>query len=213
MAPSELLQSVALAAGAFLLGSLPFAYLVARARGVELRRTGSGVPSVANVGHALGFLPAALAFVGEVGKAMIPAGIVYASLGADAAAAVALWAMVGHNWSPWLRFNGGRGMGIVVGAAALLLPRELALIAILLVPAALVLRDTAPPSAVGLLLAPALAIWLGESPGVTLSFLAMAAVVLVRRATAPPPAMTARGPLWSRLLFDRPDPRRHWTLD
>jgi glycerol-3-phosphate acyltransferase PlsY len=102
--------------GAFLLGAIPFSYLVTRAAsGVDLRRVGTGTVSGSGVGVAAGFWPMAVAGLLDIGKgaaAVVPmAGErpMLAALGAGAAA-------VGHNWSPFLRGAGGRALSVAGGA-------------------------------------------------------------------------------------------------
>lgn len=201
-----------LAAVGYLLGSIPFSRLISRRKGVNLERTGSGVPSAANVWHSVGLRSALAAFVADFAKAAIPVALVNAARGAEPAAYLGVFIMIGHNWPLFARFNGGRGMLVVIGTAVIVHPWGLALVAGLLVPVARLIRDTAPPSAVALLLLPLLAFLFGQPPGLILAFAAFASIIFVRRATAPPRVSTWRG-LLSKLMFDRPDRHRRWALD
>src|SRR5689334_1346400 len=72
MSVSELLLIAALFAGAYLIGSIPFSYLVARARGVDLRRVGSGNIGGANVWRACGFGPFVVAVALDILKGYLP---------------------------------------------------------------------------------------------------------------------------------------------
>lgn len=213
MAIDDSLHALLAAALGYLLGSVPFAYLLARSRRVDLRHTGSGVVSPANVYHALGLAAGAMAMVGDVGKAVLPVAVTRWLVGPEAAAYLALWVMVGHVWSPWLHFDGGRGMAIAVGTALVLLPREILLIAAVLLPVARLVHDTAPPAAATLVLVPLSAMWFGEPSAVVVAYAAMGVLILLRRVTAPSAGGRSPRALLSRLVFDRPDPRRHWTLD
>jgi acyl-phosphate glycerol 3-phosphate acyltransferase len=114
---------------AYLVGAIPFGYVVARSRGVDIVRQGSGNIGATNVGRVLGrgygivvflldFLKGALPVVGA--KALTPAGL---DLPADAlpvAAGVA--AVVGHSFPVYLRFRGGKGVATGAGAVAILTP-------------------------------------------------------------------------------------------
>jgi glycerol-3-phosphate acyltransferase PlsY len=113
----EALVWVGYLVGAFLIGSLPFSFVMARiCSGADLRRVGSGTVSGTGVGRSSGFWPMALAGVLDIGKgaaAVIPVVAdrpLLAALGAGAAVA-------GHNWSPSLRWAGGRGISTGFGAA------------------------------------------------------------------------------------------------
>jgi len=116
----EALVALGYLIGAFLVGSIPFSYLVARmSSGADLRRVGNGTVSGTGVGASSGFWPMAAAGLLDIGKgaaAVIPmAGDhpLLAALGAGAAAA-------GHNWSIFLRGAGGRAISVAGGAALVL---------------------------------------------------------------------------------------------
>ncbi|MBM3695255.1 MAG: glycerol-3-phosphate acyltransferase [Actinobacteria bacterium] len=112
----EALLAAGYLVGAFLVGSIPFSYLTAKAvSGADLRRVGTGTVSGTGVGESSGFWPMALAGLLDIGKgaaAVVPmAGSrpLLAAFGAGAAAA-------GHNWSPFLRGAGGRAISVAGGA-------------------------------------------------------------------------------------------------
>ncbi|MSQ24176.1 MAG: hypothetical protein EXR58_06460 [Chloroflexi bacterium] len=209
---SSVLELALVGIAAYLLGSIQFARLLATQRGLNLEQTGSGVASSANLAHAAGKWLGAVAIAGDGAKALIPVAGARWLFGPDWASYVALGVMIGHNWPIWSRFNGGRGMVVTLAAAAILAPRELIGLAILLIPIARRIHDTAPPSAVALLAFPLTAFAVGEPLSVVWCFSAFALISLVRRVMAPPRDRSFRV-LWNRLVFDRPDPHHHWTLD
>lgn len=205
-------EAVLVAAGAYVVGSLPFARIVAASRGVDLERSGSGVPSVANVNHTLGKIPAALAILGDLGKVLIPV-FTGTLVSSDYGAFAAVWVIVGHNWPVFAHFNGGRGMLAALATAVVLIPREFAILAVILIPIAWAIHDTAPLSAVALVMFAVSAGLTGQPPSVVLAFVVIASIGFLRRVTAPSEAPSTWRTLLSRLIFDRPDPRRHWTFD
>jgi glycerol-3-phosphate acyltransferase PlsY len=102
-------------AGAWLAGTVPFANIAARRRGVDLRDSGRGTVSGTALYEVAGFGPLAVAGLCDVGKGVV--GPLLA--GPDRpvlAAAAATAAMAGHNWSPWLGGAGGRGVSVALGA-------------------------------------------------------------------------------------------------
>lgn len=102
---------------AFLAGSIPFSNIVARrTRGVDLRTVESGTVSGTSLYRVAGFGPLALAGVLDVAKGSV--GVLLAGRGEHPVlAAVAGGAAVaGHNWSPFLRGAGGRGISPALGA-------------------------------------------------------------------------------------------------
>jgi len=102
---------------AYLLGSIPFAYIIGRLRGLDVRQVGDRNVGTFNVfRHAgMGAGIATLAIV--VAKLLsVPELVVF---GAGVAA------VIGHNWPVFLRFRGGRGLAVVIGALLALLPIEM----------------------------------------------------------------------------------------
>jgi acyl phosphate:glycerol-3-phosphate acyltransferase len=109
-------SQVAVVAIAGLAGSIPFSNLAARARaGVDLRHVGTGTVSGTALFDVAGFGPLAVAGVCDVAKGAI--GPVLAGRDRPGLAAAAAGASVAaHNWSPWLRGAGGRGISPALGA-------------------------------------------------------------------------------------------------
>jgi glycerol-3-phosphate acyltransferase PlsY len=112
---------------AFLAGSTPFGLLIARAKGVDIRKHGSGNIGATNVGRVLGRRFFFLCFALDLLKGLLPTLAMGAALGAlgaftmsmhDAAwwlgAAVA--SILGHVFCPWLGFKGGKGVATGLGA-------------------------------------------------------------------------------------------------
>ena len=111
---------------AYLVGSIPFAYLLSRRRGVDLRRVGSGNVGASNVLRTSGVRAAVLAMVldGVKGAAAV---LLAQRLAGGAAVPVAagLASVVGHVYPVWLRFRGGKGVATAAGAFAVLTPMAL----------------------------------------------------------------------------------------
>jgi glycerol-3-phosphate acyltransferase PlsY len=102
-------------AGAFLVGSLPFAYLAARlTSGTDLRRVGTGTVSGTGVGETSGFVPMAISGLLDIGKGAA-AVVLVAGPRPLLAAFCAGAAAVGHNWSPFLGGAGGRAVSVAGG--------------------------------------------------------------------------------------------------
>ena len=123
-----------IAAISYLLGSIPFGYLLVRIfRGEDVRQSGSGNIGATNVSRkspVLGLLTLLLdALKGTC--AVFLANEVFTKTGSRSLdvswfgglSSVALCAILGHMFPVWLRFRGGKGVATSVGAFALLLPR------------------------------------------------------------------------------------------
>ena len=113
-----------LLAGAYLLGGLPFAYLLPRyLAGIDIRKSGSGNVGAANVFRTTRLLTALLVVALDMAKgalAVWAARRAGATPGWQAAAGVA--AVVGHMYPVWLGFQGGKGVVTACGAFAVLAP-------------------------------------------------------------------------------------------
>ncbi|HXH60894.1 MAG TPA: glycerol-3-phosphate 1-O-acyltransferase PlsY [Fimbriimonadaceae bacterium] len=111
-----------LAVCAYLLGSVPFGVLVARAKGVDIMAVGSGNTGATNVARTLGWGLGIFVFALDVLKGAVPAVATMQVTGSqDAAVLVGVAAVLGHTLSPFLRFKGGKGvatgLGVLVGSA------------------------------------------------------------------------------------------------
>ncbi|MFA4844844.1 MAG: glycerol-3-phosphate 1-O-acyltransferase PlsY [Candidatus Margulisiibacteriota bacterium] len=110
------------AVAAYLLGSVPFGVLVARAWNVDIRRRGSGNIGATNVFRTLGPLPGALVFLLDFLKGVLAVYIGY-WVGGDPMVVLLMSAAVilGHMFPVFLRFRGGKGaatgLGVLFGLA------------------------------------------------------------------------------------------------
>ena len=119
----EVMEGALLLATAYLLGSIPFSYLVARARGVDVRKVGSGNVGATNVMRAAGRTAGLLAFVLDLAKGSAAVLIARATTSDGALPAwCAVAAVLGHMYPVWLRFRGGKGVATGVGAFLPLVP-------------------------------------------------------------------------------------------
>jgi acyl phosphate:glycerol-3-phosphate acyltransferase len=120
-----MLVALQVIAVAYLIGSIPFSFLVARAFGVEdVRRVGSGNVGATNVLRSAGKAAGALALLLDLGKGAAATALAGRLAPGDAVlpAAAAVAAVVGHMYPVWLRFEGGKGVATGLGAFAPLAP-------------------------------------------------------------------------------------------
>lgn len=102
---------------AYLVGSIPFAVLVTRAMGLpDPRSFGSGNPGATNVLRTGSKLAAVLTLAGDALKGWVAVWVAWAAgLSSEIVAAVGLAAFLGHVFSVWLRFKGGKGVATAAG--------------------------------------------------------------------------------------------------
>ena len=121
----------------YLLGSLPFAYLLARRHaGIDLRRAGSGNVGAANVLRTTGVRVGLGAMALDVAKGAA-AVLVAERLGTGPVGptAAGLAAIAGHMYPVWLGFRGGKGVATTCGVFAILAPQAAAMAGLLFVTA------------------------------------------------------------------------------
>ncbi len=119
-----LIRSLAVAIS-YLIGSIPFSFLVARAFGVsDVRRVGSGNVGATNVLRTAGKAAGVLAFLLDAGKGAAASAAAAILFPQDAVLPplAAVGAVVGHMYPLWLRFHGGKGVATGFGAFAPLTP-------------------------------------------------------------------------------------------
>jgi glycerol-3-phosphate acyltransferase PlsY len=205
---------VLLLLGGYLLGSVPAAYLAARwSRGIDIRQHGSGNIGASNVLATGSKWLSIGVIIFDVGKGMLPIYIAHLlGLALYQQVTIGLATIIGHNWPVFLRFSGGRGSLTAVGVLFVLSP-WLTLILVAFAFAWAPFRQLALGTLGALILLPIFSWFLSEPLGIeralslTLGFLAIFLLVVIRRLTAPKTSLTAsvstRQLLLNRLLFDR----------
>jgi glycerol-3-phosphate acyltransferase PlsY len=119
---------------AFLSGSIPFGYLAGRCKGVDVRQHGSGNIGSTNVFRVLGKKWGIAVFLADFLKGALPLALIRGFLnegfsgqqGDVLFVGTALAAILGHNYTPWLGFKGGKGIAVSAGVLLVLIPKALA---------------------------------------------------------------------------------------
>lgn len=194
-----------IAAASYLLGSIPFGYLLVRLfRGEDVRRSGSGNIGATNVARkspALGVLTlvldavkgSAAVAIGVIGspelfgrfsipqipwREFLPASSPGVVLWASWAA---LFAVIGHLFPVWLKFRGGKGVATGLGAFVMIAPRAVLLSAVIFIVLVLALRYVSLGSIAAVAAFPNLALLLHQYGNIpqALVLMAMASVLIV----------------------------------
>jgi glycerol-3-phosphate acyltransferase PlsY len=106
----------------YAMGSVPFAFLLARRAGIDVRVAGSGNVGAANVLRTTGLPLGVTVMMLDIGKGAASVLTAYAAAGTVSAAAAGAAAIVGHIYPVWLRFHGGKGVAVAAGVFAVLAP-------------------------------------------------------------------------------------------
>lgn len=166
----------------YLLGSIPFAFLLSRRwSGLDIRRSGSGNVGAANVLRTSGVAAALTVMVLDMAKGAGSVIVVQRLSGTDAApAAAGLAAIVGHIYPVWLRFRGGKGVATACGVFSILTPVALAPAVALFVVTVWITRYVSLGSLVATVVLGPLA-YAFHAPDVVVATAAAAAAVIVFR--------------------------------
>jgi len=208
------IKFILLIIGAYLLGSVPAAYVIARwRRGIDIRKYGSGNVGAANVLAAVSrwwSIPVTLFDIGKGAFAVWLAQLL--GLGAAQQVTVGIFAIIGHNWPVFLQFKGGRGVFTSLGVITMLSPK-LGLI-ILVMPYLLApIRQVSLGVFIALLSLPFFSWFLSqpldieERLPITLGLITLALMGLSKRLMASRTALSQSVPtaklMVTRMLFDR----------
>ena len=109
--------------GCFATGSIPFAIVAMWGSGIDIRKVGSGNPGFNNV-LRVSKARAAIALAGDMGKGFLPVWWCLVTGAPEAFGWLFGFASVfGHCYSPWLKFNGGKGVATSAGVMLVLYPQ------------------------------------------------------------------------------------------
>lgn len=168
----------------YLAGSVPFAFLLARRAGIDVRAVGSRNVGAANVMRSTGTGRAVAVMALDVAKGA--AAVALANLtggGAALSSATGAAAVVGHIYPIWLRFHGGKGVAVAAGAFAVLAPAATALAAVLFLMTVWVTRYISLGSIAATAMLPPVAWLLGAPFAVVIAAAGTAALILFRHRT------------------------------
>jgi len=116
---------------AYLLGSIPFGYVIVRwQKGVDVRSTGSGSTGATNVMRNLGIIGFVATFILDMGKGIVAVLLASRLTEGDPRwiAVASVMAILGHCFPVWLKFHGGKGVATGVGVFIALAPVEVVLV-------------------------------------------------------------------------------------
>ncbi len=165
----------------YLAGSVPFAFLLARRAGIDVRTAGSGNVGAANVFRTTGKWRGVATMSLDVAKGV--AAVLLANVtdgGAGLAAASGAAAVVGHIYPVWLRFHGGKGVAVAAGVFAVLAPLATAIAGALFLIIVWATRYVSLGSIAATLALPPAAWWVGAPTTVVVAAACTASLILFR---------------------------------
>lgn len=170
---------------AYVIGSVDFAVVVARAHGVDIHNVGSGNPGTSNVLRTLGRGPAVMVLVGDALKGVIAAALGWMAGGGalpnePLAAIAGLCAVAGHCYPVFHRFRGGKGVATGSGVLLFLVPAAALILAAVWAVTVKLTKVASIGSLTVVALALPLAFWQGMR-GATLAWVAAILALIVWR--------------------------------
>lgn len=128
---------------AYLIGSIPFAFLISRLYGVDIRKVGDGNAGTINVCRHVGLTAGILTLIADIAKGACAIIVARALVGSGATVFIAgVIAVIGHILPVFMRFRGGRGVGTVIGVLWIFIPIEMSITFVLGTIVVLVTRNT-----------------------------------------------------------------------
>lgn len=188
--------------GAYVVGSIPFAQVLAKINGKDLRVMGTGNVGAGNLTKTVGVGWGLAAGILDGLKGLVPVWLcLRGGLGPGAAGLVGLAAVVGHNWSIFMRSRSGRGLATAFGLIVALHPP----LAIWTTGWAIAGWKLGGGIAgfIGWGLLPIVSLSLGATVTESLLTLLLAAVLMGRRMQGNPGDLTDRGSMMRRAVHDR----------
>lgn len=199
---------------AYLMGSIPVSYLVARARGIDLRKHGTRQVGSGNLWRLTSRKFGLLTGIFDFAKGLIMVVIAWAfDMDIAQQVAVGLAAVIGHNWPVFLSFHGGRGAATTLGIVIIIpsindstaLPAVVAVSVVVV--GTVIMRSSALPVLLAAASLPATYGAFQDDIAVIMAFLAVFLVLVIKRLTAQPmpeqAATSMKQILLNRFLFDR----------
>ena len=207
----------------YLVGMIPTAYIIGRlVKGIDIRQYGSGNVGGANVFYSVGrrwVVPLGVFELFVKGGSTVWVGRYVLDLDRSSYALMVapLLVIVANNWSPLIKFSGGRGVAVAIGALLALAYKELILFTAVGLSGWTIFRSSGLWVYISLLLLPLWSLLLNEPLAITWFSLGIVGVVTVKRLTsnwAPlPEGVPKREVFLNRLLKDRDVAKRSQWMD
>ena len=174
------MKIVLLAITAFIIGAIPIGLIIAKSRGINLKQIGSGNIGATNVLRTTGKWPALLTLCGDILKGMIAvliaiyfeAGIVYEGI-------IGICAILGHNFSIFLKFRGGKGVATSFGVLSIYSPQTALFTIIIWVMTVFITRYSSMGAIVSLGVLPVIMYFLDTREKLPIAFI-ITAMMLIR---------------------------------
>ena len=171
----------------FLIGAVPIGYLIGKIKGIDVRAKGSGNIGATNVARVAGKSAGAITLIGDIVKGVLGTCVVLITNSEEAlsyvrftelAASFGFFTILGHCYSPFLRFRGGKGVATSLGVFLSLAPLQ-ALVATALFAVVVSTSKFVSLGSVTAALVMPILLWATGSPSATLQLMTVFAALLI----------------------------------
>lgn len=146
----------------YIIGSIPFSYIIARLyKGKDIRKLGTKNVGATNVISVVGLVPGLIALFFDILKGALTVYLTEKITGNLAVSLFAgLFTVIGHNWSIFLKFKGGKGIATAIGVLLLTSPLSVLILYLIVIPIIiLITNDSFMSASMGFIILP-LILWL-----------------------------------------------------
>jgi len=166
---------------AYLIGAIPFSAIIARFKGVDLRRVGSGNYGATNVYRALGLNYALFVFILDALKGTA---VVYLTMSMFTSPVlhvlIGFTAIFGHTFSLFLGFKGGKGVATAAGVFAILAPKPFLITFLVVISVIYLTKIVSIGTLIGCVLLPVLMVVFNTSPVIFYSILPISFFIVIK---------------------------------
>jgi len=176
-----MLRIIVVSVAAYLCGSIPTGVLLTRRLGIDIRNTGSGNVGATNVARSAGKKIGLLTLLGDALKGLVPVVAVrLLDLGEVTLACAAVAALLGHMFSPFLQFSGGKGVATGLGVFLGMSPQAILIALVAFITTFAASRIVSLASIVATAILPLLLVWFSYPTSHVWAGMLIAALVIVR---------------------------------
>ncbi len=199
----EILYYILSLIAAYLIGSIPFAIIISRIKKIDIRETGSKNPGAANVTGHVGKLFGVTVFLLDASKAAIPVFFAfhYTQLPQWFLILFSVTFIMGHDWSIFLKFNGGKGVSTSLGIAFILFPTGYLLVFPIVVAVSIIRKETNFGSFLWFLLSPVVTYFIYRNSTFSILSVLIFLIYIIRRITYMEKFSIKT--MFNRIVFDR----------
>lgn len=167
----------------YIIGSIPFSYIVAKLfKGKDIRKLGTKNVGGMNVISVAGLVPGLIALFFDILKGALTVYLTEKITGNLAVSLFAgLFTVIGHNWSIFLKFKGGKGIATAIGVLLLTSPLSVLILYLIIIPTIiLITNDSFMSASIGFLIFPLILWFLEKNIWLVIFGILIAVVIIIR---------------------------------